>query len=167
MGRTLPVTIGLYVARPNPARGTTIPPTAEYLIINGFRHPSALFFNWLLDCCSCLPGYNPNFQELWHGKAATGAQGYPVFRESLPTIFDALEGVRGLEEAIRQVYPNNFWLFAILISFLVGPLVYLTVGGQGILVLNTHQVAADLLDRRGHIYSDRPRMISKFPCCPS
>ena len=43
-----------------------------------------------------------------------------------------------------------------------GPLVYLTVAGQGILVLNTHQVAADLLDRRGHIYSDRPRMISKW-----
>ena len=47
----------------------------------------------------------------------------------------------------------------------LGPLVYLTVGGQGILVLNTHKVAADLLDRRGHIYSDRPRMISKSGCC--
>ena len=46
-----------------------------------------------------------------------------------------------------------------------GPLVYLTVGGQGILVLNTHQAAADLLDRRGNIYSDRPRMISKSECC--
>jgi len=43
---------------------------------------------------------------------------------------------------------------------------YLTVGGQGILVLNTHRVAADLLDRRGHIYSDRPRMISKCRWCP-
>jgi len=42
-----------------------------------------------------------------------------------------------------------------------GPLVYLTVGGQGILVLNTHRVTADLLDRRGHIYSDRPRLISE------
>ena len=47
----------------------------------------------------------------------------------------------------------------------IGPLVYLTVGGQGILVLNTHQAAADLLDRRGHIYSDRPRMISKCSSC--
>ena len=45
-----------------------------------------------------------------------------------------------------------------------GPLVYVTVGSQGILVLNTHQAAADLLDRRGNIYSDRPRMISKR-CC--
>ena len=46
-----------------------------------------------------------------------------------------------------------------------GPMVYLTMGPKGILVLNTHQVAADLLDRRGHIYSDRPRMISKYGCC--
>ena len=46
-----------------------------------------------------------------------------------------------------------------------GPLVYLRVGRQGILVLNTHQVSADLLDHRGHIYSDRPRMISKCGCC--
>ena len=38
---------------------------------------------------------------------------------------------------------------------------YLTVAGQGILVINTHRVAADLLDRRGHIYSDRPRFISE------
>ena len=45
-----------------------------------------------------------------------------------------------------------------------GPLVYLTVAGQRILVLNAHQVAADLLDRRGHIYNDRPRMISKCRC---
>ena len=38
------------------------------------------------------------------------------------------------------------------------------VGGQGILFLNTHQVAAGLLDHRGHIYSDRPRIISKCGC---
>ena len=43
-----------------------------------------------------------------------------------------------------------------------GPLVFLKVGGQGILVLNTHQVATELLDRRGNIYSDRPRMISEY-----
>ena len=47
----------------------------------------------------------------------------------------------------------------------LGPLTYLTVGGQGILVINTHRVAADLFDRRGHIYSDRPRMISKCRQC--
>ena len=33
------------------------------------------------------------------------------------------------------------------------------LAGQGILVLNTNKVAVDLLDRRGAIYSDRPRFI--------
>lgn len=45
--------------------------------------------------------------------------------------------------------------------FTVGPLVYIEAPGQKILVLNTHKVASELLDHRGHIYSDRPRMISK------
>ena len=45
---------------------------------------------------------------------------------------------------------------------------YFTMGGQGILVLNTHRVAVDLLDRRGRIYNDRPRSISKcLPCVSS
>jgi len=43
-----------------------------------------------------------------------------------------------------------------------GPLVYLSVAGQKMLVLNSHKVAADLLDRRGTIYSDRPNFISKL-----
>jgi len=43
-----------------------------------------------------------------------------------------------------------------------GPLVYLSVAGQKMLVLNTHKVAADLLDRRGTIYSDRPQFISEL-----
>ncbi|KAJ4480830.1 hypothetical protein J3R30DRAFT_2364504 [Lentinula aciculospora] len=40
-----------------------------------------------------------------------------------------------------------------------GPLVPISVAGQSILIMNTHQVTADLLDRRGPIYSDRPRFI--------
>jgi len=51
-------------------------------------------------------------------------------------------------------------------SFNPGPLMYLTVGGRGILVINSHQVAADLLDRRANIYGGRPRMISKSRRCP-
>ena len=37
----------------------------------------------------------------------------------------------------------------------------MSIVGQNILVLNTNKVAADLLDRRGGIYSGRPRLISK------
>lgn len=40
-----------------------------------------------------------------------------------------------------------------------GPIVYLNIAGQPIVLLNTHKVAADLLDRRASIYSDRPRNI--------
>ena len=41
-----------------------------------------------------------------------------------------------------------------------GPLLFMSIAGQKILVLNTNKVAADLLDRRGGTYSDRPRFIS-------
>jgi len=40
-----------------------------------------------------------------------------------------------------------------------GDVVYLNAAGQPIIVLNTQKVAADLLDRRAGIYSDRPRNI--------
>jgi hypothetical protein len=38
-------------------------------------------------------------------------------------------------------------------------LMYITVAGTGILVLNSHKAATELLEHRGHIYSDRPRFI--------
>ena len=41
-------------------------------------------------------------------------------------------------------------------------LMYITAAGQGILVLNSHKAVGDLLDRRGQIYGDRPRLISKY-----
>ncbi|KAJ7852656.1 hypothetical protein B0H14DRAFT_2580827 [Mycena olivaceomarginata] len=40
-----------------------------------------------------------------------------------------------------------------------GPIFSLNLMGQLVVVLNTHKVAADLLDRRSLIYSDRPRFI--------
>ena len=39
---------------------------------------------------------------------------------------------------------------------------YITAAGTGMLVLNSHKAANDLLERRAHIYSDRPRLISKY-----
>jgi len=44
---------------------------------------------------------------------------------------------------------------------------YISALGKGILVLNSHKAASDLLDRRGHVYSDRPRYICKCSCCQS
>ena len=40
-------------------------------------------------------------------------------------------------------------------------LMYITTAGQGRLVLNSHKAANDLLERRGHIYSNGSRLISK------
>ena len=45
----------------------------------------------------------------------------------------------------------------------LGDLVYINVAGQDIVILNSHKVAADLLDRRGPIYSNRPRWIGEIP----
>jgi hypothetical protein len=42
---------------------------------------------------------------------------------------------------------------------LIGPLVYISVLGQGILFLNDAKTVDDLLNRRGTIYGDRPRWI--------
>jgi cytochrome P450 len=40
-----------------------------------------------------------------------------------------------------------------------GPVMYLSLAGQSLIVLSTHQAAQDLLNRRGSTYSDRPRMV--------
>ncbi len=42
------------------------------------------------------------------------------------------------------------------IDYLLGPIIHVNVLGQPLIVLNTHKVAADLLDRRPAIYLDRP-----------
>ncbi|PFH53325.1 hypothetical protein AMATHDRAFT_55202 [Amanita thiersii Skay4041] len=40
-----------------------------------------------------------------------------------------------------------------------GPIFYLNIAGQRTLVLGSHKVTGDLLDRRANIYSDRPKLI--------
>lgn len=41
----------------------------------------------------------------------------------------------------------------------IGDIIFLNVAGQPIIILNSHKVAADLLDRRAGNYSDRPSYI--------
>ena len=41
----------------------------------------------------------------------------------------------------------------------IGDIVYLHVFGQGLLFLNTYEVAIDLLERKGSIYSDKPPLV--------
>lgn len=40
-----------------------------------------------------------------------------------------------------------------------GPLTYLNVAGKPFLIINSHEAAIDLLDRKASIYSDRPRFV--------
>ena len=40
-----------------------------------------------------------------------------------------------------------------------GELVYLNIFGQGLLFVNSYEAAVDLLEKRGAIYSDKPKMI--------
>lgn len=70
-----------------------------------------------------------------------------------------MEGIRDLEGAVWQVSRVTFYPQFDCDS---GPLFYMRMVGQNILVINTNKVAADLLDRRGTIYSGRARLISKF-----
>ena len=73
-----------------------------------------------------------------------------------------MEWVPCLEGAIWNVHLPTFCSFPKLTSISnLGPLVCLTVTGQGTLVLRTHEATAGLLERRGHLYSDCPCIISK------
>lgn len=40
-----------------------------------------------------------------------------------------------------------------------GELTFLSAFGRTLLIVNSFEAAVDLLDKRGHLYSDRPRMV--------
>jgi hypothetical protein len=42
---------------------------------------------------------------------------------------------------------------------IAGDIVYLHIFGQGIVFINTAEVAEELLDKRGAIYSDKPNLV--------
>jgi len=67
--------------------------------------------------------------------------------------------VHRVAKAVRSVGFLYFSLGASLTQTWSGELIYLNAAGQPIIVLNSQRVAADLLDRRAAIYSDRPRFI--------
>lgn len=71
-----------------------------------------------------------------------GPKGYPIFKN----IFDQ-----------PKYYPWRTWLEW---SRIYGPVFSLQMpGGQVFIVLNTHKAVTDLLEKKGAIYSDRPRSI--------
>jgi hypothetical protein len=60
---------------------------------------------------------------------------------------------------IHQLPKSLQWLELYHWSKKYGPVMHLSMGGQPLIILSTHQAAHDLLNRRSSRYSDRPRMV--------
>ncbi|KAJ5496506.1 Cytochrome P450 [Penicillium fimorum] len=60
---------------------------------------------------------------------------------------------------IHQLPKTRQWLELYHWSKKYGPVMHLSMAGQPLIVLSTHQAAHDLLSRRSSRYSDRPRMV--------
>lgn len=60
---------------------------------------------------------------------------------------------------IHQLPKSLQWLELYHWSKKYGPVMHLSMGGKPLIILSTHQVAHDLLNRRSSRYSDRPRMV--------
>lgn len=46
-----------------------------------------------------------------------------------------------------------------------GPVTFVNIVGKPIIVLNNHEAAVELLDKRASIYSDRPRFVMAGELC--
>ena len=64
----------------------------------------------------------------------------------------------GLQTKVQYVSPNPLATVLVLTT-LKEDMVYLNALGQPVVVFNSLKSAAELLDRRANIYSDRPRLI--------
>ena len=60
---------------------------------------------------------------------------------------------------IHRLPKSLQWLHLYHWSKKYGPVMHLSMGGQPLIILSTHQAAHDLLNRRSARYSDRPRMV--------
>ncbi|EJF62600.1 cytochrome P450 [Dichomitus squalens LYAD-421 SS1] len=85
---------------------------------------------------------------------------FAVLRRRSPSNLKYPPGPRGLPLIgnLHQLTPDAWFQFADY-KEVYGPIVYLNLAGQNVVVLNTLKVAADLLDRRAAIYSSRPKFI--------
>ncbi|KZV60850.1 cytochrome P450 [Peniophora sp. CONT] len=66
---------------------------------------------------------------------------------------------------VRQMMSKQIWLVVQRWGVELGDVVYLSVWGQPLLFLNSRHAALELLDKRGAIYSDRPRMVMGGELC--
>ncbi|KAI0772509.1 cytochrome P450 [Trametes elegans] len=66
---------------------------------------------------------------------------------------------------ILDLTSRELWLRVTTWAMSYGDVVFLHVFGQGLLFLNTYEVAADLLERRGAMYSDKPPLVMAGELC--
>jgi len=92
-------------------------------------------------------------------KAAPGASWLPYHRQRPRAKITAVAKVYRVAEAVRLVLLGLSLSITHGILTPSGNVIYLNAAGQPMVILNSQKVAADLLDRRAGIYSDRPRNI--------
>ncbi|KII86980.1 hypothetical protein PLICRDRAFT_43678 [Plicaturopsis crispa FD-325 SS-3] len=66
---------------------------------------------------------------------------------------------------VRDLTAKGLWLEATKWADQFGSVVYLHVFGQPLIFLNTPKAAYDLLEKRGNVYSDKPRLIMAGELC--
>ncbi|KAI0676742.1 cytochrome P450 [Trametes maxima] len=66
---------------------------------------------------------------------------------------------------VRDLTARELWLRVTRWGRTHGDVVYLHVFGQGLLFLNTYDVAIDLLEKKGSIYSDKPSLVMAGELC--
>lgn len=86
--------------------------------------------------------------SLWLIKSRRGRRLYPPGPKPDPFVGN-----------IRQMPTKNQWITYAEWANEYGPLTYLNVLGQSIVILNTQKAAIDLLEKRGLIYADRPHSV--------
>ncbi|RDB17158.1 hypothetical protein Hypma_001986 [Hypsizygus marmoreus] len=127
----------------------------------------------LTDFFSSMP-VPPHYQDIltnvsqqpyasWRALAVSVILGiaFTAWRGSTSSKGKLPPGPRGLPllGSVLDLRNNSPWLTFTAWNKEYGPLVHVSIAGHNAVILGTHKVAADLLDRRSGIYSDRPRNI--------